>query len=111
MPLYDYRCTRGHTVERFQPSTVYALACSVCGNPADRAPAHRVAIVGPTTDTRGMFRRFQEASADMDHAASRIEANTGQPVATPDWWSAAKQRAAAIERAGESPLRPLREST
>lgn len=49
-----------------------------------------------------MFRRYTEATAEIDHAATRLEQN-GQTVETPPLWSLAKQRADAIVAAGENP--------
>lgn len=104
MPLYSYVCSRGHTTELLRNMSVEVVCCTVCDSPAPRSPANRIAITAPTIDSRGMFRRYSEASAEIDYAASKEEARTGQTVQTPDLWSAAKARAAAIERAGEHPL-------
>ncbi len=59
--------------------------------------------VGPAVDSRNMFRRYQEASADIDYAATRHEQHTGQSVQDPGLWSAAKQTANAMIAAGEAP--------
>jgi putative FmdB family regulatory protein len=43
MPIYEYRCDNGHTIEAFQSMSDESLdACEVCGAPAQRvlhAPA------------------------------------------------------------------------
>lgn len=101
MPLYDYRCVRGHVTESIQSVTCSVLACAVCQSPANRQAANRVAITAPEVDTRGMFRRFQDATHDLDHRASQREAQ-GETVTTPNFWKLAKQRAQAIESAGET---------
>ena len=80
------------------------VTCAVCDNPAPRRPAHRIAITAPEVDTRGMFRRFQEAGSEFDHAATQNEANTGQPVEKPSIWQAAKATAQAMNAAGENPF-------
>ena len=103
MALYDYRCPTGHVVERRLDHDPGCLTCP-CGMMAERIWTSPPSIVGPTTDTRGMFRRFTEATAEIDHAATRIEQQTGQTVQTPNLWQAAKQRAAAMDAAGESPF-------
>lgn len=103
MPLYDYRCDRGHVTEAIQPMDRGFIWCPWCDSPADRVAANRVAITAPEVDTRGMFRRFTEASAELDHAATRVEQSTGQAVKTPNYWLAAKQRAQARIAAGEAP--------
>lgn len=110
MPLYDYRDGLGHVTEAIRPSDVHEIPCPRCGEPAERIAANRVAMGFPTVDSRGMFRRFTEASAEMEHAASSYEQRTGQAAPDDGLWQAAKQRAAAIERAGENPLRPIRET-
>ena len=109
MPIFDFCCDGGHTSERLISAEIRTVVCG-CGRVASRNGVNRgIGIVGPTTDTRGMFRRFQEATADIDHAATRIEAQTGRAVETPDFWGAAKARAAAITRAGENTLPPRQE--
>ena len=90
MPLYDFRCSESHTTEAIRPSEVRRIACPLCDLVADRQFSSRVGIVGPTTDMRGMFRRYQEASAEMG----------GPPSQT---WSAAKAQANAMTAAGEAP--------
>lgn len=95
MPLFDYRCEIGHTSELIRPGSVYRVPCDACGGPADRIISGHVAIVGPTTDTRGMYRRFTEASAELNHA--------GADTVAPSLWGAAKQQAAAMVQAGEAP--------
>ena len=111
MAIFDFTCAAGHTTEAIRRPAVIGIACPVCARMARRSGVNRgIGIVGPTTDTRGLFRRYQEASAEIDFAAQRVEAQTGQPARVPDFWGAAKQRAAAIERAGENPL-PQRKDT
>ncbi len=103
MALYTFVCKLGHTAELLRPMATSVVACSVCGNPAPRRSANRVAVVAPSVDTRGMFSRFVEASAEYDHAAARIEQQTGESLETPNLWKAAKQQAAAMSAAGENP--------
>ena len=105
MPLYEYSCG-DHTVERVRPIGMEYIQCPECGYPAQRAHVYHTEIVGPTVDTRGMFRRYSEASSEIDYKASVVEYNTGAEVRTPNLWAAAKGRAAAITRAGEN-YRPL----
>ncbi len=104
IPIFEFICSRGHVNEHIRPVTVQVEVCAVCGNPAPRRPAHRIAITRPEVDTRGMFRRYQTATQEMDYAATQIEANTGQPVETPSIWQAAKATAAAMNAAGENPF-------
>lgn len=104
MPLFDFGCPQGHTTEAIRPAECRAILCPACGGPAERAPAHRIAITAPSVDTRGMYRRFREASAEMEHGAERHERDTGQPAPDLGLWSAAKQQANAMVAAGEAPV-------
>jgi putative FmdB family regulatory protein len=102
MPLYDFRCPIGHWSELVRTIDTESVCCPECGEPAIRQHgAHRVSHQEPEADTRGMFRRYREATQEMDHAYSKVEASTGQPVQAPDLWGIAKQRAKAMIAAGE----------
>lgn len=46
------------------------------------------------------YRRFTEASGEMDYKASRIEAADGVPVETPNFYRAAKEEALKMAGAG-----------
>ena len=105
MPNYDYRCSRNHLTEAIRSMDCTVIGCGVCGSPAVRQAAYRVAVVAPSVDTRSMTRRYLEATAELDHKATALERN-GQSVTTPSYWQAAKKRANAMIAAGEAP--PLR---
>ena len=77
--------------------------CGDCQALAWRVTANRVAVTQPSTDVRGMYRRFTEASLEMDHAAGKVERDTGQPVQGRGLWKRAKERALQMIRAGEAP--------
>lgn len=101
MPLYEFRCDNGHVTEWLVPVGVEQTGCR-CGARAQRQFPSRFGIVGPTTDLRSMYRRFNEASAEMGHNAQKVEANTGQSVRLPDYWGQAKDRASKALQAGYS---------
>lgn len=103
MPIYDYRCSTGHTFESIQPMSCDRLFCVPCAETAVRVAANRVAVTQPEVDMRGKYRRYTEATAEMDHAATKVEASTGQAVQAPPLWRVAKQRAAAMTARGEAP--------
>ena len=103
MPIYDYRCSRKHVTEAFRAMSETWIVCPVCSGVADRVAANRVAITLPEVDTRGLYRRFAEASAEIDHATTQVEQSTGQAVKTPNLWKHAQRRAQAMTAAGESP--------
>jgi hypothetical protein len=105
MPLYEFKCSAGHVTEHLVPSDVTDRPCSVtpCDDWSSRQFSSRFGIVGPTTDTRGMFRRYQEATAEIGHAADKMAASTGRDIEMPNLWTGAKQRAEAMTAAGENP--------
>jgi hypothetical protein len=107
VPLYDFRCSGAHVFERRLGHSLPSVPCA-CGRMAERLWTSPPAVVGPTTDTRGMYRRFTEASAEIDHNATRHEQRTGQPATVPNLWQAAKQRAGAMVAAGEAPVPPTK---
>lgn len=105
MPLYVYGCSQGHRTEWIRPVGTSDADCGTCEERhCPRVYQYSVAITQPEVDTRGLFRRFQEASSEMDYAAGRVEAATGQQVESPRLWQHAKARAAAMSRAGENPV-------
>lgn len=103
MPIYDYRCPRGHVTEAIQSMDRFFIVCPVCESPADRQAANRVAVTLPEIDMRGKFRRYEEATAEMDYAARKVEQSTGQAAQTPSYWAMAKKRANDMIARGEAP--------
>ncbi len=102
MALFDFKCPEGHVAERFVRGDVREAMCLRCDLTSTRqisAPT----VVGPTTNIRGMFRRYQEASADIAHETERYEASTGRTAPPLNAWSQAKSLAAAMTAAGEAP--------
>lgn len=106
MGLFDYRCPDGHVHELVRSSSQEGLPCPTCGKAATRSHVHRFDVVGPTIDSRGMYRRYTEASQEIDHKATRIEEDRGVTLQTPNLWKAGKARANAMAKAGE-PFRAL----
>lgn len=100
MPLYEYRCSDGHIHEALRSMDVSETPCA-CGRVALRVGANRVAITGPAEDSRGMYRRFSEASQELAYAAEK----QGLPNVTTHAWDAAKQRSRAMIAAGEATIR------
>ena len=90
MPNYTYRCNAGNETDRVRPLSAVTLECPVCAAPATRSAVNRIEVVGPTVDTRGMFRRYQEAAAELPAAQ------------TAGLYQAAKAKAAALTAAGEA---------
>lgn len=46
MPLYDFRCSRGHTHEALAPFGALVHPCA-CGQLAQRVAVNRIAVVAP----------------------------------------------------------------
>ena len=99
MPLYRFRCSCGLTAERLASMGTEQIQCPVCGSTAAREHVYRFDVVGPTVDTRGKFRRYQEASAEMEYA----EQKTGVPA--PKIWPLTKRRVKEMNRRFEAPYR------
>ena len=68
MPIYEYRCTKGHTFETLQRMSDDALdACEVCSAPATRvlhAPAVHFKGSGFYNTDYGTKKRAREKSAE-----------------------------------------------
>jgi isopenicillin N synthase-like dioxygenase len=105
MPLYDFSCSGGHVEEHIVPTTVRRRDCGSCDRPSLRQFSSQIAVVGPTTDTRGMYRRYVEASAEIDHAATKYEHDSGKAATLPNLWTQSKALAGAMTVAGENPLK------
>lgn len=106
MPLYEFACGQ-HMTEVVRPVGTEFIVCPRCQHNAWRThrPTH-FQVVGPTVDTRGMFRRYTEATQEWDHAVSKVEQSVGHEINTGNLWAEGKARAQAMHQAGE-PFRPL----
>jgi hypothetical protein len=104
MPIYTYLCHRGHAlVDAIRPMECAEVPCPRCGGPMERSAANRVAVTIPEIDMRGKFRRYEEATQEQEHLATKVEQSTGQAVQAPPLWRMAKQKAQAMLARGEAP--------
>ena len=103
MPLYDYTCQRGHRQELIRPIGTEGVPCPACGGAAIRSHVHHFDVVGPTVDSRGLYRRYTEASAEISYAATK------QGVPGPRLWPQTKRRVKQMIAAGEAPYPPRKE--
>ena len=95
MAIYVFGCQQGHRTERLVPLGTERAACETCGESCGRVYQYSMAITQPEVDTRGMFRRFDEASQELAHKG----------IDTSGAWHASKALAAAHLKAGEHPAR------
>ncbi len=86
MPIYEYRCEKGHTFEVIQRMSEDALdACEVCAAPAARvlhAPAVHFKGSGFYNTDYGTKKRARERSADGDGKAKSGGESTGSTDST-----------------------------
>ncbi len=119
MPVYDFSCEAGHTTESRQGRDTDVIPCPTCGLPAKResvyqdqsifgetvAKSHRRADV-PLGERRygNKVALFQEASQEIDYAATKVERETGQSVKTPNYYKQGVKRAKRIKAGLEAPI-------
>ena len=107
MPVYDYVCGLGHKHEERRGYEESSIPCVSCSEPAQRQAVYAyqstITETGGSSYPRldnakskdGKYRvsNFQEASAEIDYAASRIEEREGEPVKIPSLYKAGRRRA------------------
>ncbi len=107
MPVYDFVCGQGHTHEERRGYEVSSVPCASCGATAQRVAVY--AYQSTITETGGgsyprlpnaktangkyLVSDFQEASAEIDYAAGKIEKREGKPVKMPSAYKAGQQKA------------------
>ena len=102
-PFYDYDCADCGVFERRGQREDSETECA-CGKRATRLSVYFVGVSGfarPDTGER-MVRmgEFQEASAEVEHAASKRTNVDGSPTKAPSLWKAAQQKAVALRQRG-----------
>jgi putative FmdB family regulatory protein len=105
MPLYDYSCRNGHTVEERRGYDDDIILCPLCGDTAQRHAVYR--YQSTITETGGKsypkynakdgdkyrVSDFHEASAEIDYAAAQAERKEGKPVKVPSMYKAGLRKA------------------
>ncbi len=106
MPIYAFTCHDcGGTFDARAGYDQAYMKCDACGGEAQRESVYRVNFGGfastpqGKTDFTNDYRRFTEASSEMDYKATRLESE-GAPVATPKLFKAAKHEARKMAAAG-----------
>ena len=85
MPLYEYVCPLGHTMEKIGGLDASSAPC-FCGGKAYRNQVNEIQV--GTKEQKYRVSDFTEASAEIDHAYSAAEKQEGQPVKRPDLYKA-----------------------
>lgn len=102
MPLYTYACPDGHEKDSLQNRGVDYIKCE-CGQTAVRQAVNRIGVAGFAStpmgqrDFRHDFRRYKEASAELDYQHKRAEESAQRKLEEPRFWQAAKRAAKSQE--------------
>jgi len=96
MPIYDYICKSNHKTEARREVEVESIPCPICGQPAQRLTIYRTSFVMPKSGSRmrDTYRRFQEASGEIDYTCNKFESETNATVPSLGLWEKAKRRVA-----------------
>lgn len=114
MPLYIYRCRRGHETEMRAGYDDSCLPCPRCNRLAERVPVYRDQYIsGETVARNGISREagrkanikdkhdrtrvsvFREASEEIDYYHKKAENEAGRELPHPDLYKRALKRAKA----------------
>ncbi len=104
MPMYTFVCPEHGPWDSREPYGTDQIHCA-CGKAAGRESVYRINFGGFASTKVGQaidhndYRRFSEASADLDYKASRLESE-GANVVTPSYFQAAKREAKKMAAAG-----------
>ncbi len=105
MPLYQFTCPVGHTTEKRVTSYEVEVISCACGEAASRGTVNRINFGGyaSTKLTEAIdhndYRRFVEASSEVDYIATRYESE-GATVVMPSPIQEAKKLAPKLLEAG-----------
>ena len=111
MPLYDFTCESGHTIERLVSRNTETLFCE-CGKPSSRGAVYAIGVSGfartPVAQREIKTRAFNEASAELEYAHSRRTNVDGSPAPAPPLWRVAKAEAKRLQKLGVKDSADLR---
>jgi len=95
MPIYDYICESGHKTEALRGLGVETIPCPLCGQHAHRSTVYHTHHVMAKTGERmrDTYRRFQEASGEIDYTCNKFESETNATVPGLGLWQQAKKEA------------------
>ena len=104
MPLYTFNCPEHGPFDSREPYGTDVVHCA-CGKASGKESVYRINFGGYASTKRGEavdykdYRRFSEASAELDYKASRLESE-GANVVTPSYFQEAKKEARKMAAAG-----------
>lgn len=95
MPIYDYICNSNHKTEACKGVEVESIPCPLCGQPAQRITVYHTSFVMPQSGSRmrDTYRRFQEASGEVDYTCNKFESETNLKSPDLNLWKQAKAEA------------------
>ena len=73
MPIYDYRCSLGHTTEARRGVEVSSLPCPLCGGSAHRVPVYESQYT--RTESGGMQGKMGRVD-NLSEGAERVARNS-----------------------------------
>jgi hypothetical protein len=88
--IYDFICECGEIVEARAGYDANVMPCP-CGRLASRSAVYQVAL--GAAEKKYRVSDFQEASAELDYAATQIERREGHPVKMPSPYKAGLRQA------------------
>ena len=119
-PLYDFSCRNGHTTEKRTNYSVEFITCPLCGEFAEREsvyynqsivtetgskPSQRAEVPRDEKRYNKQYKRFQEASAEIDYQHTKKESELGIQLPSKPLWKEARRKARRIKSGQEPPLR------
>ncbi len=120
MPTYNFTCRDGHTVEKRAGISCDLIPCPICGLPAQREAVYQDQAVFTETGAKFTrraevprderrhdkdFKRFQEASQELDYTHKKNEETVGHELPSKSLWKQAKKRARAIQQGLVPPVK------
>ncbi len=113
MPMYTFVCPDHGPWDSREPYGTESIPCrlainsryDICGKASGKESVYRINFGGYASTKKGEavdykdYRRFSEASAELDYKASRLESE-GANVVTPSYYQEAKKEARKMAAAG-----------
>lgn len=99
MPVYTFSCAAGHVSDHRAGYGTTSVSCPSCGLTAAKESVYRIGFSGfartPASerDWSGDFKRYQEASNEIDYRKERLEDAMQQRLADPPIYRKAKAKA------------------